>query len=274
VKKRLLSAARKALASRRAGRGEPDVEPSGWEHAEEFDEVVDSVEELLGYTFNDRRLLFQSLCHKSFVNQRGWPLIEANERLEFLGDSVVELAITHLLFEEFPEYNEGDLTKLRATLVSRTGLAKVALRMDLGSFLLLGKGEESTGGREKRSILAGAFEAVVGALYLDAGFDVARGMVISCLEPEVREAVRWGVGDFKSDLQEFAAKRYGTVPRYRVRTEGPDHFKTFHVTVEIKGRKFGPVPGASKKEAEQGAARVALAGLGGLKEGRGAGAAG
>lgn len=237
--------------------------------AEEHDGALGAVEELLGYRFADRGLLLQSLCHKSFANERGWPLIESNERLEFFGDSVVELAVTHLLFEDFPDYTEGDLTKLRATLVCGVALARVAEKMGLGAFMLLGKGEDVTGGREKRSILAGTFEAVVGALYLDAGFEVARGMVISCLEGEVREIVRWGVGDFKSDLQEFAARSFGTMPRYRVTEEGPDHFKTFHVTVEIKGRRFGPVPGASKKEAEQGAARVALAKLGGLKEGEG-----
>lgn len=276
---RLFSTVRGALSPRRRRRvrpaePEPEPEPQERQCAEEFDSLLDSVEELLGYRFNDRHLLLQSLCHKSYVNQRGWPLIEANERLEFFGDSVVELAITHLLYEDFPDYSEGDLTKLRATLVSRIGLAKVAEEMGLGSWMLLGKGEDATGGRKKRSILAGTFEAVVGALYLDAGFEAARGMVISCLETEVRETVRWGVGDFKSDLQEFAAKRYGTVPRYRVTAEGPDHFKTFHVTVEVRGRKFGPVPGASKKEAEQGAARVALAGLAGGKEGEGGDAAG
>lgn len=237
--------------------------------ADKLESVLDAVEELLGYRFNDRKLLMQSLCHKSFANERGWPLIDANERLEFLGDSVVELSVTHLIFEDFPDYSEGDLTKLRATLVCGVSLAKVAEDMGLGACILLGKGEEVTGGRDKRSILAGTFEAVVGALYLDAGFEVARGMVISCLEGALREIVKWGVGDFKSDLQEFAAKRFGAVPRYRVTEEGPDHFKTFHVTVEVKGRRFGPVPGASKKEAEQGAARVALSRLDRPGEGEG-----
>jgi len=228
---------------------------------EELESTLDSVEELLGYQFDDRRILLQSLCHKSYANERGWPLIDANERLEFLGDSVVELAVTHLIYEDFPDYAEGELTKLRAPLVRGSALAETAERMGLASFVLLGKGEEVTGGRQKRSILAGVFEAVVGALYLDGGFDVARGMVISCLESTVHEIVKWGIGDYKSDLQEYAAKRFGVIPRYRWTDEGPDHYKTFYATVELAGSEFGPVPGPSKKEAEQGAARIALSKL-------------
>jgi ribonuclease-3 len=236
---------------------------------EELDSVLVAVEDLLGYKFSDRHLLMQSLCHKSYANERGWPLIEANERLEFLGDSVVELAVTHLLFEDFPDYAEGELTKLRAPMVRGVALAEAAERMGMGAYILLGKGEEVTGGRNKRSILAGTFEAVVGALYLDGGFDVARGMVISCLEPTFHDIMRLGIGDHKSELQELAAKRFGSVPKYRYTEEGPDHYKTFYATVEVGGNEFGPVPGPSKKEAEQGAARVAMSRLAPTGEGRG-----
>ncbi len=224
--------------------------------------ILEAVENILGYTFNDRSILRQALLHRSYANEQGLPLIESNERLEFLGDSVLELSVTHVLFEDFPDYPEGELTKLRSPLVRGAALAAAAEKLGLGDYVLLGKGEENTGGRGKRSILADTFEAVVGALYLDGGFDVARGMVISCLEPLIHDILKWGSGDFKSELQELSTKRVGSVPRYRITEEGPDHFKTFHATVEVGNRKFGPVAGPSKKEAEQGAARVALRKLG------------
>lgn len=228
----------------------------------ETDRNLEAVENLLGYTFNDRTLLLQALRHRSYANEIGLPSIESNERLEFLGDSVLELSVTHLLYEDFPDYPEGELTKLRSPLVRGTALAEAADRLGLGDHVFLGRGEEGTGGRKKRSILADCFEAVVGALYLDGGFDVARGMVISCLEPLIHDILMWGSGDFKSELQEFSTKRFGGVPRYRIREEGPDHFKTFHATVEVNGKRYGPVAGPSKKEAEQGAARAALIKLG------------
>lgn len=233
------------------------------------DRNLEAVENLLGYTFNDRTLLLQALRHRSYANEQGMPLIESNERLEFLGDSVLELSVTHVLFEDFPDYPEGELTKLRSPLVRGAALAEAAERLGLGDHVLLGKGEEGTGGRKKRSILADTFEAVVGALYLDGGFDVARGMVISCLEPLIHDILKWGSGDFKSELQELCTKRVGSIPRYRIREEGPDHFKTFHATVEVGDKKFGPVAGPSKKEAEQGAARAALLKLGWSDSGQG-----
>jgi ribonuclease III len=228
----------------------------------EIDRILDAVENLLGYTFNDRALLTQALRHRSFANEKGMPSIESNERLEFLGDSVLELSVTHVLFEDFPEYPEGELTKLRSPLVRGAALAEAAERLGLDEYVLLGKGEDSTGGRRKRSILADTFEAVVGALYLDGGFDIARGMVISCLEPMLHDILEWGSGDFKSELQELCTKKTGSIPRYRMSEEGPDHFKTFHATVEVGNKKYGPVAGPSKKEAEQGAARAALLKLG------------
>jgi ribonuclease-3 len=228
----------------------------------EPEQILDKVEQLLGYEFRDRSLLVQSLYHRSYANEKGLPSIESNERLEFLGDSVVELAVTHVLFEDFPDYPEGELTKLRSPLVRGKALADVSRRLGLDKCVLLGKGEEMTGGREKQSILADTYEAVVGALYLDGGFDVARGFVISCLEQLIHDIVKWGPGDYKSELQEMTTKRVGSVPRYRIRDEGPDHFKTFHAKVEVGDRTFGPVAGMSKKEAEQGAARMAIMKLG------------
>ena len=235
----------------------------------EIEPLLARVEEMLGYTFDDSSLLMKALCHRSYMNEKGRPSIESNERLEFLGDSVVELAVTHLLYEDFPDLPEGELTKLRSPLVRGKALADVALRLGIQRHVLLGKGEESTGGRQKQSILADTFEAVVGALYLDGGFDVARGFVISSLEELIHEIVKWGTGDFKSELQEMSAKRLGSIPRYRIKAEGPDHFKTFHATVQVGERKFGPVAGTSKKEAEQGAARAALIRLGWKQDGDG-----
>ena len=232
------------------------------DRVKEHENILEAVETTLGYKFRDRSLILLALCHRSYTNERGWPLTQSNERLEFLGDSVVEIAVTHMLYEDFPEYPEGELTKLRAPLVQRSGLARAALRLGLGDHVLLGRGEEATGGRQKQSILADTFEAVVGALYMDGGFEVARGMVISCVEGMLHEIIKWGAGDYKSELQELSAKRLGAVPRYRVRAEGPDHYKTFHATVEVADSSFGPVTGSSKKEAEQGAARVALLKLG------------
>jgi ribonuclease-3 len=233
---------------------------------EEPEEALQIVEDILGYTFNDTSLLYLALRHRSYVNELGLPTIESNERLEFLGDSVVELSVTHVIYEDFPDYPEGELTKLRSPLVRGKALAGVAKRIGLDQCVLLGRGEEMTGGREKQSILADTFEAVVGALYLDGGFDVARGFVISCLEQMIQDIVRWGPGDHKSELQELATKRLKSVPRYRIRDEGPDHFKTFHATVQVGGKSFGPVAGSSKKEAEQAAARLALVKFGWRKE--------
>lgn len=228
----------------------------------EPDKSVDAMEKLLGYRFKDRSIIFKALCHRSYINERGMPLRDSNERLELLGDSVVELAVTCVLYEDFPDYQEGELTKVRASLVQRSALAQAAERLGLGEYLMLGKGEELTGGRRKSSILADAFEAVVGALYLDGGFKVARGMIISCLEGAIHEVLEWGPGDYKSELQEMSVKRDGSVPRYSVSGEGPDHFMTFQATVKVSGKSFGPVAGTSKKEAEQGAARLAIEGLG------------
>lgn len=231
--------------------------------------ILEQMEELLGHRFADRSILFQALRHRSYANEKGMPHIASNERLEFLGDSVLELSVTHVLYEDFPGCPEGELTKLRSPLVRGKALAELAVKLGIDRLVLLGKGEEMTGGRGKPSILADTFEAVIGALYLDAGFDVAKSFVISCMEDKIREIVQWGPGDFKSELQEYSTKRVGAVPRYRYREEGPDHFKIFHATVEVGDRNFGPVSATSKKEAEQGAARLALSELGWRHENEG-----
>ncbi len=227
----------------------------------EYKDKLDSLERILNYRFRDRGLLFNAICHSSFVHERGLPVQFSNERLEFLGDSVIELAVSNFLYSEYPQFSEGDLTKIRAPLVSRRSLAAIASSFGMGDYVLLGKGELLSGGRRKRSILAGAFEALIGALFLDAGFETAKETVISLVRDRLSIVFRMGSGDFKSELQEYAVKKYGCVPKYSVITEGPAHSRTFYATVTIAEYVFGPVSGFSRKEAEQGVARVALSRL-------------
>jgi len=224
----------------------------------EYDEKLDSLERILNYRFNDKHLLFRALCHSSFTNEHGLPGQFSNERLEFLGDSVIELAVSNFLYSEYPDYTEGDLTKARALLVSRRSLAQIASSAGMGNFVLLGKGERISGGRRKQSILAGAFEALIGAVFLDSGFETAQDMVISFMRESLKKLSLRGLGDFKSELQEFAVKEFKCAPEYSVKYKGPAHSRTFYAKVSIAGFVFGPVEGSSRKEAEQGAARAAL----------------
>jgi ribonuclease-3 len=210
----------------------------------------------LGYTFADPALLELALTHRSYCAERG--IDESNERLEFLGDSVLGFVVTTHVFDEFAELPEGELAKLRAVVVSSETLARVALDLDLGAALRLGKGENASGGRGKTSILADAMEAVIAAVYLDGGMEPARTLVLRTLESAIREqAIGPGGGDYKTRLQELAAQRLDQLPRYRLRHEGPDHSKRFFATVVLGGRTYGSGEGRSKKAAEQAAAREA-----------------
>ena len=183
---------------------------------------------------------------------------ESNERLEFLGDSVLGLVVTRFTFEEYPQLPEGELAKLRAAVVSADALAEVAQELDLGAALRLGKGEAASGGRSKPSILADAMEAVIAAVYLDGGLEPATRLVLALLESRIREqAVGPGGQDYKTRLQELAARCYDQLPRYQVRHEGPDHSKRFFAVVTLRNEEFGAGEGRSKKAAEQAAAQVA-----------------
>jgi len=210
----------------------------------------------LGWTFKDHSLLDRALTHRSFCSENN---VEAsNERLEFLGDSVLGFVVTTFVYDEYPALPEGELAKLRATVVSAETLAEVANEIDLGAALRLGKGEDSSGGRAKSSILADAMEAVIAAVYLDGGLEPAARVVLASLESRIREqAIGPGGGDYKTRLQELAARRVDQLPRYLVRHEGPDHNKRFFATVLLGGEPFGDGEGRSKKAAEQAAARVA-----------------
>jgi ribonuclease-3 len=182
----------------------------------------------------------------------------SNERLEFLGDAVLGLVVTDYIFRTYPDLPEGELAKVRAAVVNAGALAEVAAELDLGRALLLGKGEDASGGREKPSILADAMEAVIGAVYLDAGWDGAAAMVMQLLGERIEEAAAGPGGqDFKTRLQELAARRFDQVPRYEVLDEGPDHAKRFFATVHLAGEPRGSGEGRSKKQAEQAAARQA-----------------
>lgn len=219
-------------------------------------DALESLEGLLGVTFVDRGVLMRSLAHRSWCAEVGEE--ESNERLEFLGDSVLGLVVTHYAYTHFPHLPEGQLSEVRAGVVNARVLAEVAQELGLGRYLLLGKGEDAAGGREKQSILADAFEAVVAAVYLDAGFDRARDFVLRVLSDRIAEAAAGPGGrDYKTRLQEYAAARSLGRPRYLVRDEGPDHAKHFYATVLVGERPCGEGEGRSKKQAEQAAAWVA-----------------
>jgi ribonuclease III len=201
-------------------------------------------------------LLERALTHRSFAYENGG--LPTNERLEFLGDSVLGLIVTDTLFREYPDLPEGQLAKLRAAVVNMRALAGVARGLQLGSYVRLGKGEEGTGGRDKSSILADTLEAVLGAVYLDQGLTEADALVHRLFDPVIARSARLGAGlDWKTSLQELTASEILGVPEYHVEESGPDHQKSFRASVRIAGRTYGEGEGRSKKEAEQQAAEAA-----------------
>lgn len=214
------------------------------------------IERALGVRFKDPKLRQMALTHRSYAFERDQT--ETNERLEFLGDAVLGLVVTDLAFARFPDLPEGDLAKLRAATVNMLTLADIARELGLGEEILLGKGEELSGGRDKTSILADAMEGVLGAVYLDRGLGAARTLIEKLFWPRMAAYARGeGDRDYKTGLQELAAHDVGTIPQYRVVEQGPDHAKEFTATVYIGGEPYGTGEGRSKKEAEQRAAREA-----------------
>ena len=217
---------------------------------------------VLGAAFGvpiDAPLLERALTHRSYAYEQGG--LPTNERLEFLGDAVLGLVITTTLYRNHPDLAEGQLAKLRASVVNMRALAEVARSLGpagLGSFLLLGKGEEATGGRNKASILADTLEALLGAIYLQHGIECVSGVIHKLFDPLLAESAARGAGlDWKTSLQELTAERSLGVPDYQVDEHGPDHAKTFTSWVVVAGTQYGGVTGASKKEAEQRAAEAA-----------------
>jgi ribonuclease-3 len=196
------------------------------------------------------------LAHRSWCAETAGT--DSNERLEFLGDAVLGLVVTDHIFRTYPELPEGELAKVRASVVNAGVLAELADELHLGKALLLGKGEDQSGGREKPSILADAMEAVIGAVYLDRGWDGAHRLVMNLLGERIAEAAAGPGGqDYKTRLQELAARRFEELPRYQVADDGPDHAKRFFATVYVAGEPHGAGEGRSKKQAEQAAAREA-----------------
>jgi ribonuclease-3 len=203
-----------------------------------------------------QELLDRALMHRSFAYENGG--LPTNERLEFLGDSVLGLIVTDTLFRSYPDLPEGQLAKLRAAVVNMRALAGVARSLELGAYVWLGKGEEGTGGRDKSSILADTLEAVIGAVYLDQGLAVADELVHRLFDPLIARAARLGAGlDWKTSLQELTAAEMLGVPEYHVEESGPDHQKFFRAYVRIGSQTYGQGEGRSKKEAEQQAAEAA-----------------
>ncbi|HET6793152.1 MAG TPA: ribonuclease III [Acidimicrobiales bacterium] len=220
----------------------------------------------LGWRFADPGLLARALAHRSWCAENAGS--ESNERLEFLGDAVLGLVVTDHIFRTYEELPEGELAKLRAAVVNSEVLAELAAELDLGPALLLGRGEDLSGGREKPSILADATEAVIGAVYIDGGWDPAAALVMSLLGDRIAEAATGPGGqDYKTRLQELASRRGEPLPRYDVEDEGPDHAKRFFATVFLGDRAMGRGEGRSKKQAEQGAAREAWRSLEGEPDG-------
>ena len=209
----------------------------------------------LGYSFTDAALLARALTHVSFDRKKTG---SNNEVLEFLGDAVLDLAISDLLIRRFPERTEGDLSRMRAGLVNSIVLAEKASALDLGSLLLLGKGEERSAGRSKASILAGAFEALLGAVYQDGGYEPAQRIVERYFADDIIERTL-GQQDYKTRLQEISQLLFRAPPTYRLVSEtGPDHEKCFMTEITLGGKVLGTGEGKSKKQAEQEAAKKAL----------------
>jgi ribonuclease-3 len=218
-----------------------------------------AIEELLGYAFDNRELLAQAFIHRSFINEYREGPLQHNERLEFLGDSVLGLTVADYLYHRLPDYPEGQLSQIRSRLVDATSCAQYLQKLSLGEFILLGKGERMTEGQTKPSILADVFEALLGAIYLDAGLATTKSFLLLHFESLFESAIGSPPRNYKAELQDFSQKRFQKTPIYKIIEEtGPEHAKIFHVLVFINDEEAGSGTGSSKKEAEQRAAFDAL----------------
>ncbi len=228
------------------------------ENNENYEKNLEDFEKKINYTFKDKNLLFVALSHSSFANEKR-KLRHSNERLEFLGDSVLSIVVSQYLFEHFTHLPEGELTKIRASLVCEKSLYEFAKEIDLGEHLFLGKGEENTGGRERTSILADAFEAVIAAVFLDGGLEAAKKHILRFIPKDIDSRKSVSFSDHKTILQEIIQKNPEEKVEYKlVGQSGPDHNKAFKVQVCLNSNVIGTGIGKSKKEAEQMAAKEAL----------------
>lgn len=209
--------------------------------------------------FKDLDLLNLAFCHRSFANETN-ATVGNNERLEFFGDSVLGVIVAEYLFETLPEHSEGDLARIKSFVVSESTLSSIARELRVDNFVLIGKGEEFSGGRSKKAILADALEAVIGALFLDSGLRETRRFVLRYLIPEISKVLEdRHEKDYKTLLQEAVQRQYRSYPKYTVaRKTGPDHDRVFWIEVEVNGKTYGPGKGSNKKQAEQAAARLAF----------------
>lgn len=220
---------------------------------------MDALEAKLGYAFHDRRLLENALMHSSYANENRARGYTSNERLEFLGDSVLGMVTATRLYHLYPDMPEGKMSRLRAELVCEQSLHAVALELNLGDYIRLGHGEARNGGRERPSILADAVEAVIAAMYLDGGLEPARQFIFDHILTGLTEGQMHHVTDYKTDLQERVQRKPGQTLEYTLISEsGPDHNKTFTMNVLLNGKEIGQGSGRTKKEAEQAAAKCAL----------------
>jgi len=220
---------------------------------------LDKLQAALGIKFNDKRMLNQALVHRSYLNEHSSGLSD-NERLEYLGDSVLGLVVNEYLFKQFENYSEGELAKIKSVVVSENILSEIALELGIGSFILMGKGEDVTGGRKRASILANALEAIIGAYYLDSGFKDLRRFVLGFLKQHIEKVNSMTYQrDPKTTLQEYVQKKYKGRPVYEVVAEnGPDHDKEFSVRLLINGKEIVTSTGGSKRKAEMNAAASTL----------------
>ncbi len=230
-----------------------------WKQKKIENRNTDRLQKTLHVKFKNKSLLQRAVTHRSFVNESG-RTVKDNERLEYLGDSVLGLVVNEYLFKVFEEYREGKLAKIKSAVVSEATLAKIAKAMSLGEFILMGRGEEHSGGRERPSILANTLEAIIGAVYLDLGLKVSRKFVLSLLREEIDTVNNLTyLRDPKTALQEYVQKKYKERPVYQVIEErGPDHMKEFTVKLLINGREIVTGEGPSKRKAEMNAARASL----------------
>jgi len=222
--------------------------------------MLNNLEKKLDYKFKNKTLLKEALTHPSFQKKSLKEKTSNNQRLEFLGDSVLELIVTEHLYCKLASFSEGKLTKIKSVMVSKDILAKWANHLSLGKYIILGKGEDLTGGRKKLSILADCFEALLGAIYLDSGIRKAKRIISSFIKEEIKLIIKGKhEEDYKTSLQEFSQKKMKCLPKYfLIKEKGPDHKKTFCIEVKLKEITYGTGTGDNKKEAEQNAAQDAL----------------
>ncbi len=216
--------------------------------------TIEELEKKLGYEFQDKKLIIEALTHKSYKQPYD------NERLEFLGDAVLDLVVGEYLFRKFRDSDEGKLSKIRASLVNETGFDKLARALDLGDYIFLSNAEDNNGGREKSSLLSNAFEAIMGAIYLEGGLETVQKIAIKLIEENHKEISLDSLfRDFKTTLQELTQARFGITPEYKViASRGPDHKKEFEVAVCIEDKEYARAVGKSKKIAQQEAAKLAV----------------